>query len=483
MPIKNNNSINLIKVPNKIKPVIRQQVFPRMPRLYLELLENKSKIKQELVNKEYIPIDIENNNAPSINTNNHIDYKDSDSYKQNTENNENKDSYKQNTENNEKKDSYKQNTENNENKDSYKQNTENTENKDSYKQNKEQDLEKKLDLILSDDSDSDESINYNKVSKNKQQKNLSPASSFSELSIDEIRDNKPENDNKDTNNKKSDYKDNYSSDSSDDLSVRLKELLDNGSSVSGSPKSAVTMKSNKYSRHRDFSGHSVINPGAHGDAPTLSELERKGGYIPKKEFRDLNQSNFSEQQEENLKRELLFKFDLLKKSYPQATVPDFSIHTDLNTLQQSYDDTVRRLSLDSSVENYKTYLIYGFMGAEFVLGNFLGFDMQGFTQQQIVSMNSYEKLLIELGEKSYVPSGSKWPVEVRLLFMIIMNAAFFIISKMIMKKTGANLMGMINNMSGTGSSSPNNTKTSTQPKKRKMKGPNIDLGDIPDLDN
>ena len=243
------------------------------------------------------------------------------------------------------------------------------------------------------------------------------------------------------------------------------------------------MKSNKYSRHRDFSGHSVINPGAHGDAPTLSELERKGGYIPKKEFRDLNQSNFSEQQEENLKRELLFKFDLLKKSYPQATVPDFSIHTDLNTLQQSYDDTVRRLSLDSSVENYKTYLIYGFMGAEFVLGNFLGFDMQGFTQQQIVSMNSYEKLLIELGEKSYVPSGSKWPVEVRLLFMIIMNAAFFIISKMIMKKTGANLMGMINNMSGTGSSSPNNTKTSTQPKKRKMKGPNIDLGDIPDLDN
>ena len=75
--------------------------------------------------------------------------------------------------------------------------------------------------ILSDDSDSDESINYNKVSKNKQQKNLSPASSFSELSIDEIRDNKPENDNKDTNNKKSDYKDNYSSDSSDDLSVRI----------------------------------------------------------------------------------------------------------------------------------------------------------------------------------------------------------------------------------------------------------------------
>jgi hypothetical protein len=116
------------------------------------------------------------------------------------------------------------------------------------------------------------------------------------------------------------------------------------------------------------------------------------------------------------------------------------------------------------------------MGCEFIFGNFLGFDMQGFTQQQILSMNSYEKLLIELGEKSYVPTGSKWPVELRLLFMIIMNAAFFVISKMIMKKTGANILGMVNSMNA----SPAQTSNPVQ-RKRKMKGPNIDL-DIPDID-
>jgi hypothetical protein len=170
----------------------------------------------------------------------------------------------------------------------------------------------------------------------------------------------------------------------------------------------------------------------------------------------------------------LFKFDLLRKSYPGSNIPDYTVHTELTTLEKSYTDTVRRLSLDSSVESYKTYLVYGFMGCEFIFGNFLGFDMQGFTQQQIISMNSYEKLLIELGEKSYVPKGSKWPVELRLLFMIMMNAAFFVVSKMMMKKTGANLMGMINNMNSKSS-------VSQQPpaQKKRMQGPNIDIGDIP----
>jgi hypothetical protein len=101
--------------------------------------------------------------------------------------------------------------------------------------------------------------------------------------------------------------------------------------------------------------------------------------------------------------------------------------------------------------------------------------MEGFTQQQILNMNSYEKLLIELGEKSYVPSGSKWPVEVRLFFVVIMNAAFFIVSKMIMKKTGSNIMNMLNNMNSK-------VQQTTSVKKPRMKGPNIDMSDMPDIE-
>ena len=114
------------------------------------------------------------------------------------------------------------------------------------------------------------------------------------------------------------------------------------------------------------------------------------------------------------------------------------------------------------------------MLVEFVLGNWLKFDMQGYTQQQIVSMSSYDKLLLELGEKSYVPSGEQWSVELRLLFLVVVNAVVFIVSKMILRKTGANLMNMMNNMTGTSSSS---TAPPPQPTKRKMRGPTVNLDD------
>lgn len=417
---KSQQKIQVVKIPLKGYPTTKPQTFPRLPRLYLELIENKAKIRQDLINKEHIP---PSSTPEDIN----IETKSSSTP---------------------------------------------TRNKSKF--------ENRLELLLSDDSDTDtdSSSAHSKSS-------ASSRSSISELSIEE----KPLMSKKDLSSfipkdtdidkDKHDIRDNQS-ESTDNLSVRLKDLLKNDDEVS-----VIDYKSHdKYSRHRDKYGHTVesLNPGFQDPsqvaAPTLAELQAKGGYVPRKELHDISQQPaYNEQKEEDAKRELLFKFDLLRKSYTASSIPEYTIHTDLSTMEKSYSDCVRRLSLDSSVESYKTYLTYGFMGCEFIFGNFLGFDMQGFTQQQIISMHSYEKLLIELGEKSYVPTGSKWPVELRLLFMIIMNAAFFIVSKMMMRKTGANLMNMINGMNGK--SSANNVPQNPGQQKRKMRGPNIDLNDLP----
>jgi len=111
------------------------------------------------------------------------------------------------------------------------------------------------------------------------------------------------------------------------------------------------------------------------------------------------------------------------------------------------------------------------------LSYFFKFDMHGFTKHQIMNMNSYEKLLVELGEKSYVPGDSDWPVELRLLLLIVVNAAFFLGGKLLQNKTGSNIFGMIESMGNTVNTSGN---VANNIKKRKMKGPEIDLDELPD---
>lgn len=203
------------------------------------------------------------------------------------------------------------------------------------------------------------------------------------------------------------------------------------------------------------------------DAPSLRQLNVHQNTIP-----SLNNFTSSEDNDD-LKRELLFKFELLKKSYKETAIPEFSMHSDYNSMKQTYDKTLKRLSIESSVDSYKTYLIGGFMLVEYGLGNYMGLDMKGFTQQQIVSMSQYERLLVELGEKSYVDEESQWPVELRLFGLIIMQAVFFVVSKLIAKKTGSNLLNMINSMNL-------NNQASTAPEsKKRMRGPTINLDELP----
>lgn len=221
----------------------------------------------------------------------------------------------------------------------------------------------------------------------------------------------------------------------------------------------------KYETPRDSRGYASKIPPSAEDAG-YKERSR----FPQPEHR-------SRQSIEDEKRELLFKFQLLKRSYPQANLSEhFSIRSDLDEMKAHYEMEVRRLSLDSTVEQYKTYMIGGFMACEYGLGHFCKLDMQGFAQQQISQMHKYEKLLIEIGEKSYVPAGvSNFPVEVRLMFMILLNAAIFVASKMIMKKTGTNVLNMINSMNLMGGGGGPGMPSAPPPQpKRKMRGPQFD---------
>lgn len=463
MPL--NREVKIIKVPlsDKERAPDYPKNFPRMPRLYLELLENKAKIKQDLINKEYVP--------PSIETKTQEDYKNipDDRDKDRHDRDNNQDNNEDDRDNNQ------------DNRDNHRdrERSDKRDRRDNDHGRSDSTSSSSSSRSVSVSSNEDKDKNYKEDTEIQEKRNSHSSTSRSSSG------SRSDSDSDSDTTSSSSYS--RKSRDSDALSDRLKDLLGDTESEKSRSVSKESYTDDKYSRPQK----QKPPPASHftpydkykqqketAPPPTLAELEARGHYHHKAELRDINHVGASEYEDEDKKRELIFKFGLLKKSYPLAgpTIPEYTVHSDLREMQKSYDDTVRRLSLDSTVENYKTYLIGGFMVVEFVFGNFLGFDMQGFTQQQIVSMHSYEKLLIELGEKSYIPSGSKWPVELRLLFLIIMNAGFFIVSKMIMRKTGANLLNMVNSMN----TPPQ--QTSARPKRR-MKGPNINLDDIPDAED
>lgn len=210
-----------------------------------------------------------------------------------------------------------------------------------------------------------------------------------------------------------------------------------------------------------------------------------------------NQQEFNEeeqaeedQEEKQRKRhsELLFKFMVLRRQYPNVEIPDFNEHSDLGTMERVYEQIIRKVSLDSSVENYKMYLTGGFMVLEWVSTNWLKIDLGGFTQQQLKNMNKYDRLLVELGEKNYSTLGSRFPVEIRLIFLIIFNAGLFYVQKMIFgggsgSGSGDGMMNLLGSFMGMGSQQQASTQApKSQPKKRGgMRGPTITPEEVEDM--
>jgi hypothetical protein len=214
--------------------------------------------------------------------------------------------------------------------------------------------------------------------------------------------------------------------------------------------------------------------------PSLAEISAGKVQRDSNGIRDFAYTTKTEDAEMMKKRDYLFKFKILKKQYKDTQIPDFSEYTPLDTLQREYDNIVRQLALESTVENYKRYLQIGFFIVEFVLLNIFKFtDIQGFATQQLLGMNQYEQLLYQIGEKSYM-SKSKWPPEVKLLGLVIVNTVIFIGGKMLLRATGANIANILNPQKETSKPTSASASSSDQgPKKTgKMRGPTIDIEEL-----
>jgi hypothetical protein len=133
------------------------------------------------------------------------------------------------------------------------------------------------------------------------------------------------------------------------------------------------------------------------------------------------------------------KFGILREAYPEFNIPVFDNTVSLQIKHNHYERYVRQIHVDNSVGGYKVYLMIMFACIELFCVKILGLNLTGYTFNQLALMNRYEKLLIELGEKSYGSVGSSWPVEARIIFMSLINAVIFLVIRLFSSYLGAGL--------------------------------------------
>lgn len=248
--------------------------------------------------------------------------------------------------------------------------------------------------------------------------------------------------------------------------------------------------SRSYSRHNHESSRHESSRSAVPE-PSRSQPES----YSKSEFAEpeAEEEEDPEVVERREKSEYLVKFMILRKHYPELDIPEFTEHSDLKSMKMAYEHAFRLTSLDESVEQYRMYIYGSSMALEWVSTNWFGFDMNGFARSQQKSINRYDRLLFELGEKNYSPTGSRFPVEVRLLFMMLVQAAFFAFTKAQQNSSGISASASNSRPSAsepvpsfggglaTGGARKTATATKSAPTRRRMQGPTIKPEDVGDM--
>jgi hypothetical protein len=483
----NQPRLKVIKVPLEYEPSFKSINFPPMPRLYLEFFENKNKVKPELRNKEYIPKLTTNSsiNLPSLQDATDYAQKQDDTLASNVDEVKSRSrervSPKSSREGEKNVDNKVTNgnigntkklqildiskmSENDIQELTEKRKAERRENLFRYKKLSSNRIESENNNVSDDDIGYREQTDSKKESSKTDDENTVNVENTISLNQDET--SKPIQDDEEKVDK--------------NLLNILKGNKIESPSVSTNNVSATNFTTNNQSR--------PVSSSIPNLPPSISEIN--SGKVINTGYRDLTNTVVNNDDDITRKRKILSDFKRIKKMDPVATIPEFTELTDLNTLEREYANVVRNLHIDSNVENYKKWLTMGFIGLEWVLSNWMKFEeIKGFSAAQMTSMNQYERILIEIGEKSYVPEEKRLAPEIRLIGIIMMNAATFIGMKMLFKSTGMNMSSESSNSSssvgdsGLGglfanlSSMGGGGNTSNKPK-RKMPGPDIDLNDL-----
>lgn len=142
-------------------------------------------------------------------------------------------------------------------------------------------------------------------------------------------------------------------------------------------------------------------------------------------------------QDSKEKADYRVKFSILREAYPTMNIPDPKEDESIEEIKAAYKVYVRRIHVDSSVEQNKVYLLILWLIIDIVGSRCFHLPFNGrYVKSQYKYMQKYQMLLIELGERNYTEETDGWPVEYRLLAMAIFHGVIFALVQMLASKLG-----------------------------------------------
>jgi hypothetical protein len=140
-----------------------------------------------------------------------------------------------------------------------------------------------------------------------------------------------------------------------------------------------------------------------------------------------NYRSMSVEEKERYYGEFTVKLSILRRSQQGYGFADFPEGASLDVIHDIYSGYVKQVVVALNCSQWKIYLVIMFLGLEAFGTKVLGLNMTGFTMSQLASINKYDTLLTEIGEKHYVSGTSTWSPEVKLAFMGITSAITFVV--------------------------------------------------------
>lgn len=170
----------------------------------------------------------------------------------------------------------------------------------------------------------------------------------------------------------------------------------------------------------------------------------------------------SEEQKRMLRVDFHNRFNMIANQCPNLDVINYAANNDmsLEEVHVAYVKLLDRISTSSTADWYKTMLVLGWLGTEYVVTKWLGLKSGGYAFFQSRNMSKYDRILMQLGEVDRNKGFASWSPMTQLFMGSLINLVIFVVVQTFMenmpqdKKDGiCNAVGSF--FTSTGSEQPN----------------------------